>query len=83
MSEYMLDILLNTLDVFTVFDQRDDDWIKIENPNILAVSKQKEPTQGAALIRIGKKEAWIPKSQMKCDFDRNIYIRRWIWEKNF
>ncbi len=70
----MLDNLLNDLDVLTELDK--ENYQKLHYTKIEAISKKGE-YDGAALID-GK---WIPKSQMKCDFDKNIYVTSWMYSK--
>lgn len=35
---------------------------------------------GGAVLIDGK---WMPKSQLRCDFDKNLYISRWLYAKLF
>ena len=62
----MLDTLLDDLDVLTEYDK--DKYQRLHFMEIEAVSKQ-GTLEGAALID----GQWIPKSQMRCDFDGNLF----------
>jgi len=68
-----LDILLDDLDVLDEFIK--DDYQKLTFKEIEAVSHPGKNDEGAALID-GR---WIPKSQMRCDFDKNIYVSNWFF----
>ena len=70
----MLDELLNDLDVLTEFDK--ENYQELKFTEIEAISK-KGTDQGAAKID----SQWVPKSQMKCDFDKNIYVTIWFYAK--
>ena len=70
-----LDILLDDLDVLDEFIK--DDYQKLAFREIEAVSHPGENDEGAALID----SRWIPKSQMRCDFDKNIYVINWLYAK--
>lgn len=70
----MIDKLINDLDVLNEYDK--ENYQQLHYMKIEAVSKQGSD-EGAALID-GR---WIPKSQMKCDFDKNIYLTLWMYSK--
>ena len=72
----MLDKLLNDIDVLSEFDK--ENYQQLHYMKIEAISKQ-GTDEGAALID----EQWIPKSQLRSDFDKNIYISLWYYGKYF
>jgi len=70
----VLDKLSNDLDVISEYDK--ENYQRLHYTKIEAISKQ-GTDEGAALID-GR---WIPKSQMKCDFEGNIYVTLWMYSK--
>lgn len=62
--------LLDDLDVYTQNDREHYQQFNFEKIEIIT----KQGTfQGAVLIDGN----WIPKSQLRCDFDKNLYISLW------
>jgi len=72
--DFMLNDLLNDLDVLSEYDK--ENYQQLFYKKIEMVSK-KGTSEGAALID----SQWIPKSQMKCDFDKNLYVTLWMYSK--
>jgi len=70
----MLKDLLNDLDVLSEYDK--ENYQQLFYKKIEMVSK-KGTSEGAALID----GQWIPKSQMRCDFDKNLYVTLWMYSK--
>jgi len=68
-----LDRLIDCLDVVTTEELRAGIYIRLSDPDIGSL------TQKAALINGN----WVPKSQMKCDFERDIYLASWLYNKLF
>jgi hypothetical protein len=60
--------LLEDLDVLTEFDKNDFEHFSEPEPEFTAVTLN-------AVLYYGR---WIPKSQMRCDFDGNLYIANWL-----
>jgi hypothetical protein len=59
-----------------------DDYVELENIIVDGVS-QKGTTSGAFLIRCDNFDGqkWVPKSQLRADFDDVIYISEWFNQK--
>jgi len=68
----MLTDLLNDLDVISEYDK--EDYQQLHFTKIEMISK-KGTSEGAALLD-GR---WVPKSQMKCDFDKNLFVTLWMY----
>lgn len=60
----------NDLDVITEFDKN-----AFEKQSALFFDTLESQTDKAVKRSDGK---WLPKSQMRCDFDENIYIANWL-----
>lgn len=72
----MLENLLNELSPYSEYDR--DSYRRLEFEKIEVVTK-KGRDGGAALID-GR---WIPKSQLKCGVDGELYVSNWFYDKNF
>ena len=70
----MIDKLIDDLNVISEYDK--ENYQKLHYMKIEQVSKP-GTDEGAALID-GR---WIPKSQMLCDFDNNLYVANWLYAK--
>lgn len=70
----LIDVLLDDIDVLDEYVKQD--FQRLYYTTIEAVSKQGTP-DGAALID-GR---WIPKSQLRCDFDKHLYVSHWMYSK--
>ena len=72
----MIDKLLNDIDVLSEFDR--EYYQRLHYIKIEAISQQGND-EGAALID----NRWIPKSQLRSDFDKNIYVSLWYYGRYF
>lgn len=74
-------VLLDDLDVISSISIQDEDWVKLDfgKYTVTQVSKPGNIAKGAAIVN----GQWIPKSQMKCDFQGNIYIRGYVYSNKF
>lgn len=62
---------LNDVEVLTEYDR--DDFSNYNYTEINAVSKKAVMIDGE----------WLPKSQIRLDFDGNIYVANWLLNKKF
>lgn len=72
--------LIKILDPLTTFDQRNEKkWIKFQAEWVMGI------TEKAAKIKFkvnkGMIAPWIPLSQLRHDFDDNLYMAKWLWDK--
>ena len=61
--------ILETIDTLTSLDK--------DSYQELPYTDLEVATEKAVLVG----ERWIPKSQLKCDFDENLYITNWLFDK--
>lgn len=65
----MIDKLVDSLDVYSEYDRQ-----KYQK---LLFQEVETVTDKAALID----GQWIPKSQLKCGVDKDLYITKWMYDK--
>lgn len=70
----MLNELLNDLNEIDEFNK--ENFQRLHYMKIEAISK-KGTDEGAVLID----GQWIPKSQLRCDFDGNLWVSLWFYDK--
>jgi len=72
----MINQLLNEIDVLD--DYSKDQFQKFPFEKVGAITPDKSAVaRGAAMID-GR---WVPKSQLRCDFDGNLYVANWLYDK--
>ena len=59
------------IDIISELDK--GDFVMLENPNL-------QFAKGKALLIDGH---WVPKSQVRCDFDGNLYVADWLYGKEW
>ena len=70
-EEMILADILDTLSVLTEFDKADYQELPYEN------------IEGKTDKAVKFDGHWIPISQLRCDFEKNIYISVWLYTKIF
>lgn len=70
----LLDKLLDDLDVYSDYDK--ESYTSLNWQNLQNFTKRGTP-EGAVLVD----DKWIPKSQLKCDVDGNLYVANWFKDK--
>lgn len=72
----MVKELLEDLDVLDEYSKKD---YQLMDYHSIGVISKKGSSEGAVLID----DKWIPKSQLRCDVDGNLYISHWMVSKTF